>query len=381
MPSMRGVVSVVTGGGKTVFAQLCILEFLQRYPNGRIVIIVPTTALLDQWHVSLQEELGVLASQLASYSGDEKAEKPNIINLMVINTARSLAPQMSGETDTFLIVDECHRAGSPVNALSLGGSHRASLGLSATPQREYDDGFEQHVVPALGSVIYEYSYEDASLDGIISPFELVNVRVELLAHEKERYDSLSRRIAVELQRGKIGSLNEERLKRLLQRRARVSATAAMRVPVAVKLVEINHGYRTLVFHESIESANAIASILSERGHSVTLYHTQIGPAVRRDNLRLYRMGAFSILVTCRALDEGLNVPETRTAIIASSTASMRQRIQRLGRVLRPAPGKNYATVFTIYATEQEERRLVNEASTFKEITSILWQESSRRKNG
>ena len=381
MNDLRGVLSVVTGGGKTVFAQLCILEFLKLYPGGRIVIIVPTTSLLDQWHVSLQEDLGVSANEIASYSGDEKAKKPRIINLMVINTARSLAAQLSEEQDSFLIVDECHRAGSPVNALSLKGTHQASLGLSATPQREYDDGFEEYIVPALGSVIYEYGYENAFSDGVISPFELVNVRTNLLPHEQSRFDKLSKRIAVEFQRSKNEVLNEERLKRLLQQRARVSAAAAMRVPVAAKLVELNRGVRTLVFHESIESANALVHILNERSHSATIYHSKIGPTVRRDNLRLYRKGAFDILVTCRALDEGLNVPETRVAIIASSTASTRQRIQRLGRVLRPAPGKTHAIVYTIYATDQEEKRLIKEASGFNEITAITWQRGLRRQDG
>lgn len=70
--------------------------------------------------------------------------------------------------------------------------------------------------------------------------------------------------------------------------------------------------------------------------------------LRRDNLRLYRRGVFDTLVTCRALDEGTNVPETSVAIIAASTASIRQRIQRLGRVLRRAPGKEKATVSIPY---------------------------------
>jgi hypothetical protein len=149
--------------------------------------------------------------------------------------------------------------------------------------------------------------------------------------------------------------DHERLRRLLLRRAAVVASAAMRVPVACKILELNRGQRSLVFHERVDAASAVANALAERGHSATVYHSKIGPYVRRSNLRLYRRGVFDILVTCRALDEGLNVPETTVAVIASSTASSRQRIQRLGRVLRPAPGKDRATIYTIYASDQDRR--------------------------
>jgi superfamily II DNA or RNA helicase len=82
------------------------------------------------------------------------------------------------------------------------------------------------------------------------------------------------------------------------------------------------------------------------------------------------------LVTCKALDEGMNVPETTVAIIASSTASTRQRIQRLGRVLRPSKGKDKAVIYTLYATEQERKRLINEYKNFQNDVSITWLKSS-----
>jgi superfamily II DNA or RNA helicase len=67
-------------------------------------------------------------------------------------------------------------------------------------------------------------------------------------------------------------------------------------------------------------------------------------------------------------------------VIASSTASRRQRIQRLGRILRPAKGKEAATVYTLYATEEERKRLLEEASDLKDVTSVTWHESRRREN-
>ena len=115
-----------------------------------------------------------------------------------------------------------------------------------------------------------------------------------------------------------------------------------------------------------------------RRFSATIYHSQIGAELRRDNLRLYRRGVFNVLVTCRALDEGMNVPETDVAVVASSTRSVRQRIQRLGRVLRPAPGKPKARIYTIYTSKPEEDRLAEEALKLTNTSKITWMRSAVR---
>ena len=268
-----------------------------------------------------------------------------------------------------------------VNAGALGGSHRATLGLSATPEREYDSGLEDVLVPALGKVILRYDYNDALLDGVISPFELVNVAIRLTRAEQGDYNRLSQRVAVLIRRLRQGELVEDSLKRLLRNRAAIAGSAAMRIPTTVHLVEENKSARTIVFHERIEAAEEIWRLLTARKISATIYHSRIGPALRRDNLRLFRKGAFDVLVTCRALDEGTNVPETRVAIIASSTASTRQRIQRLGRVLRPAQGKLLATIYTVYATEIEKDRLAREAMTLTGAEAVSWQKATLKLDG
>ncbi len=374
---MRGVVRVVTGGGKTIFAQFCIGKFKDIHPDGRVIIVVPTAALLDQWVVSLNEDYGVSPQYISCYSADERPERPVDINVLVINTARSITKGLSADAPSMLIVDECHRAGSAQNALALSGTYAATLGLSATPEREYDDGFATFIEPALGPVIYEYDYVDAARDKVISPFALHNVRVEMLSDEQESFDKLSRRVAAERSRIAKGKGSEEKLTRLLHQRAAVLSTVTMRIPVAVKLAERHSGQRTIVFHERVDAANKLLSILRSRKRSVTIYHAGIAPALRRDNLRLYRKGVFDILVCCRALDEGINVPETAVAILASSTASIRQRVQRLGRVLRPAPGKDFADIYTVYASDTEESRLSEEAENLGEICKVTWSQVKR----
>ena len=107
---------------------------------------------------------------------------------------------------------------------------------------------------------------------------------------------------------------------------------------------------------------------------MAVYHSRLAASFRRRNLDCFKDGQFDLLVTCRALDEGLNVPDAGTAVIAASTSSTRQRIQRLGRVLRPAPGKNRADVATLFATPAEEEFLRLEAASLADVAETNWYE-------
>jgi superfamily II DNA or RNA helicase len=342
------------------------------------VIVVPTLALLDQWYVDIEEDLGVRGRDIAVYSGDQRSTTPALINLMVLNTARSLSRLVSEGVPAFLIVDECHRAAAPANSQALDGDYVATLGLSATPERQYDDGLEAVLVPALGPIMFTYGYDEARRDEVITEFVLVNVEVTMSPSEQAEYDRLTKRVGMAVRRYKAGEDDGSRLKVVLRQRAAVSANAGVRIPVAVALADRHRGKRTVIFHESIAAAESIQRVLAARDHNATLYHSKIAPAVRRDNLRLFRRGAFSVLVSCRALDEGVNVPETEIGIIASSTASTRQRIQRLGRVLRPAARKDSATVYTLYATEIDERRLRDEEDNLEAAKEVRWRKAEHR---
>jgi len=374
--SFSGIASVVTGGGKTTFAQMCMQAFRERYPEGRFVIVVPTLALLDQWYVSLREDLAIPDEEIVSYSGEGRPKEFGIVNLMVINTARTYAASASENFDIMLIVDECHRAASQANSLALKGTPKATLGISATPEREYDDLFQSVLVPSLGQIVFRYDYNQALRDKVIVPFDLINISAEMTLDEKQQYDAATADIALAFKKVNSGTIGREELAAKLRRRARLAASSIQRIPLTIRIAEQHRDSRIIVFHEDIRTANGILEVLSARRFNATVYHSKISAEVRRDNLRLYRAGVFDVLVTCRALDEGVNVPETSIAIVASSTASVRQRIQRLGRVLRPAPGKHHAQVYTIYTSKPEEQRLANEAKDLSGVGGISWMRSS-----
>lgn len=368
--NQKGVISVVTGGGKTFFAILCIMEFFKKYPHGQILIIIPTIALMDQWYVSIIEEIQLNVDEISIFSGYEKSKQLNKVNLIIINTARNF--QYQSPNEKMLIVDECHRSGSALNSLSLIKGCEAYLGLSATPIRQYDDGFNLYIKPILGDVIFTYSYLDALKDNVICPFELINIKFDLLSNESKQYDFLTKKVAVLYKKYQEGLSVESEIRILLQKRAQISSSAKMRIPITAKLVENEINQRIVIFFERIDQVDILYENLLKRNFSVTKYHSKMSPILRRENLRLYKTSVYNILVTCKSLDEGLNVPDTTVAIIASSTMSLRQRIQRIGRVLRPYPGKENAKIYTLYATKSEENYLKKFDTEINSINEIFW---------
>jgi superfamily II DNA or RNA helicase len=363
-----GIVEVATGGGKTRLALACASQWMTE-PTDRCLILVPTVALQDQWVVSLEEDLGVPRDRIQSWGDDPESGNSRPFHVMVINTARTMAAEVAALPGRLLLVaDECHRYGSPSNARALEIATSATLGLTATAQREWDDGLENILQPALGDLFYRYSLTDASSDGVISDFRLTNIRVPLSGAEQAEIDRLSRSIGRAFSEG-----NDERAKLLSIRRAGVSKRALSRTAAAVLLVERHAGERILVFHEDIESAESIATILRSRGTPALTYHSKVAVQFRRDNLRLFRRGEAPVLVCCRALDEGIDVPEVNVAIIAAATSSQRQRVQRLGRALRKAAGKDRAEIATLYATEDEEQRLAREERALEAVAPVSWQ--------
>jgi superfamily II DNA or RNA helicase len=365
---MKGIIKVVTGGGKTIFSLFCMKNFFTNNPDGICVIVVPTIALMDQWFVEIIENTNVTEDSIAMYGGGKKPSGGEIIHLMVVNTARKKVSEIASDIPIMLIVDECHRAATVENSKSLELETVATLGLSATPERQYDEGFEEILVPTLGPIVYEYGYVLASKDGVIANFELVNVKLEFDLDESEKYAFLTKQIA----KCTSESENEEKLVKLLRRRSEVVSNALIRIPWAVKLALLNQGSKIIIFHERISALESIEKLLSNKGISVTTYHSKLSGPLRRRNLQMFRKGMVDVLVTCRALDEGMNVPEAEIGIIASSTASTRQRVQRLGRVLRPAPGKDFAKIYTLFITDIEEQRLIEEILTLSEVSSSEW---------
>jgi superfamily II DNA or RNA helicase len=359
----KGIVEVVTGGGKTIFALSCVREIAAE----TTLVIVPTIALLDQWWEEAASFFGISLEDINVVTAGGRV-RTGTINLSVLNTASKL--NLGKRKDAyFLIVDECHKAASQKFRTSLDGAPVATLGLSATPERPYDEGLEEVLIPKLGQIIYHYTYKDALRDKVIVPFELKNIVFELEPDRQAEYDKLTKSIGRAINRN---GMDDERTIALLLRRARVMNLSLNRIRLALRLVLAHKGSRTIVFHEDIEACNVIQEVLGEAKLRSGVYHSKIKLRQRVEILSAYRRGDLDVLITCRALDEGFNVPETEIGIIAASTATRRQRIQRLGRVLRPVKGKDRAVVYSLVATEPEITRLRDEETDLEGVADVTW---------
>lgn len=385
----RGIVKVVTGAGKTIFALSLISDLYNStaYKEGglKTVIVVPTSALLDQWLVGLLDRMSIHREKIGVFYGKEKESLTDkMFVLYVINSARRYIEEHAKtyfkSNDTFLIADECHRYGSKENSKIFKIKYSFTLGLSATPERFNDLGFEKILRPNLGRIIYSYSYNDALKDGIIPPYKLVRIKVNLKEREFRLYEEYTEQISrvskillsryPELEIANpfeffklLGSLYERTQDKII---ARYTALLNARKGIihlseskleALKWI-ISHenlkNEKVLIFHERIELADKIFEYLNEQNFKVGIYHAQLPFNERVKNIIEYREGDINILISCRALDEGFDVPDTTTGIIVAGTSSVRQWIQRMGRILRRTPGKEYSKIYVIFVNLVEK---------------------------
>ena len=411
----KGIIKVVTGAGKTILALAIISDLYnsEAYKNNglRSIIIVPTMVLLDQWLFNILDKLNIPRNEIAVYYGKGKDQVQNRkIIIYVINSARDhLTKHIKTyfpKDDTFLIADECHRYGSKENSKIFNTTYSYTLGLSATPERYGDMGFEEKIQPNLGKIIYTYTYSDALREGIIPPYKLIRLKVRLLKEEQEKYEQLTTKISKmnrillakypELKNcsytefiktlGQIYTKTQDSTiltyTTLLNRRKGIIHTSISKRKALIWLIE-NENLRNnkiLLFHERIGIANLIFHFLKKTGFQAGVYHTGLPLNERIKNIADYRAGKTNILVSCRALDEGFDVPESEVGIIVAGTSSVRQWIQRMGRILRKTPGKEYSTIYVIFADlvekdvfEETELREFEREALSVELINLTYQ--------
>jgi len=190
----RGIINVVTGAGKTVFALGAIarLESMLADDSGRILkikIVVPKIFLANQWSQVLKEDLGVSNTDIGIFSGVRKDPYHRRFMIYVVNSARNtlsqhIAEDYQNNNPILLIADECHHYGSDENAHIFdfvstipefdATSKYFSLGLSATPKTT---NYNEKIVPALGPEIFKYGFEDALNAKVINNFAIFNIKL------------------------------------------------------------------------------------------------------------------------------------------------------------------------------------------------------------
>lgn len=352
----RGVIEAVTGTGKTVVGLAAAEEELAR--RGQVAVIVPTRELMVQWSRLMAPVLPAGATMGLLGDGARDGVHSHDVVVAVVNSARhaDLRPRRPGG---LLIADECHRYASEHNRAVLHHGFPRRLGLSATFARP-DDAHRAWLQPYFGAVQYRYGYQAARRDGVIAPFDVILLMVDLAPDERSAYEERTRLMAAAfaqlaargLFRGQAPSASLAAIVALAQadddnaavaraylgamqeRRRGLDGASAKLVALTEIATVLPADARALVFSQSIDAAEeAVAALQAGRRRAAAL-HSGLAPRDRRMLLDRFRDGDLDTLAAPQVLDEGIDVPEAEVAVVLGSSRSRRQMVQRMGRVLR-----------------------------------------------
>ncbi len=335
--SGRGVVVLPTGAGKSHVAVMAIDD-----RRRSALVVAPTLDLVRQWYDLLRTSFGV---DVGVIGGGEHQVLP-----LTVTTYDSAYLHMEhyGARFGLVVFDECHHL--PGETYSLGASQCLApyrLGLTATPERE--DGREAQLDLLIGPTVYRRDILDLS-GSYLSDFETVRLSVELAPEERAEYQA-ERSIYLDFVRRQgirmssptgwgefiMRASRGEQGRRALQayRRQRELAFAAPgKLDCVEHLLHQHRIDRTLIFTQD----NATAYRVSRRFLIPVITH-QTKVKERSEILERFSDGRYGAVATSKVLNEGVDVPEANVAIVISGSGSVREHVQRLGRILRRQAGK------------------------------------------
>jgi superfamily II DNA or RNA helicase len=349
----RGVIVMPTGTGKTEVALA-----IMRETAVATLVVAPVRDLMYQWHRRILQGLGCDAGII----GDGRF----VVEPVSVTTYDSACIHMDrlGAHFGLVIFDECHHLPGDVrrDAARMAAAP-LRLGLTATPERS--DGRHADVDRLIGPVVYRLPM-DAARGHTLADYDVVRIPVYLSDAEQARYDALAAQVRRYVARrrksdpefswedlcSETGKDPEARqvLRAYFARKA-IEDRAAEKLRVLEDLLRLHAGSPTLIFAGS----NAMARDVSRR-FLIPCLLNHCGKKERHDILDGLRDGVYPAVVANRVLDEGVDVPEVKVAVVIGGTASTRQAQQRLGRILRKA-GNARATLYEVVcaATNEEQR--------------------------
>ncbi|MDQ0375963.1 DEAD/DEAH box helicase family protein [Cellulomonas humilata] len=357
----HGIVSFATGAGKTITAIEGIRRWSAGEQDGATLIVVPSKDLHTQWARELRTELpeanlvlagaghsewrGVIRWLLSDHAQDGR---PRIV--LATNKTFS-SPQFqesidSSRPDLLLVADELHRTGSPSVLRALqAGPFKATLGLSATYARQFDESGTQSLLEFYGPVLEPViGLTEAILLGRLVPYDYFLHKTSLDDQEQEQYDKLTMDIKKVAGRESDTNAPDSYLQKLLIKRARILKQARAKVPAALAVLraEFQEGDRWLVYCDDTNQLGAMVASCLEHGLPALEYHSDM--TSRRDDVMASFGRRGGIIVAIRCLDEGIDIPACDRALIIASSTVEREYIQRRGRVLRTSVDKYSAAV-------------------------------------
>jgi superfamily II DNA or RNA helicase len=339
----RGVVEMATGTGKTRTALQICRDLLDRKLIDTVVVSTDGNDLLDQWYGQLldltkrvQQKLVAFRHYRDYHERDKFSLHPKNSILLVSRPALGPALRDLGRNEggrTILIHDEVHRLGSPGNRQALAGRSdhvRFRLGLSATPDREYDQDGNTFIEQHVGPVLYRFQLSDAIRRGILSPFDYHPLEYVPTAEDRAAIKQVYKRQAARKASGQPMSQEE-----LWIELARVYKLSRAKLPLFDQFIARRRGLlrRCIIFVETREYGDEVLNIVHKYRHDFHTYYADEDAST----LRRFADGDIECLITCHRLSEGIDIRSLETVVLVSSARARLETIQRMGRCLRINP--------------------------------------------
>lgn len=346
----QGVVVLPTAAGKTYLAQMA----MQATPRTTL-IVVPTLDLMHQWYAHLKAAFP--DADVGLLGGGSRDKSPILV---ATYDSAAIHAETIGSMYALIIFDECHHLPTDFNrVIAEYAIAPYRLGLSATPERT--DGKHADLNILIGKEVYRKRAEDLA-GKALAEHEIVQIKVKLSQHERERYNKLMQIRNDFLRESKIslGSIQgwqnfvmasarsqAGRKAMLAHREAKEIALGTDgKIRILTDLLAKHYPDRILIF---TADNNTVYKISNEFLIPAITHQTPVKE--RHEILTKFKEGEFKSLVASHVLNEGVDVPAARIAIILSGTGSVREYTQRLGRVLRKGKEANKQAILYEVVTE------------------------------
>lgn len=419
----KGLFNMATGTGKTITSLNCLLSLYRDSGCYKAIILVPTIPLVDQWEKECRKFNYTNIYKVSSKS-DWKADitrlaraellYPDRNSFIIISTYSSFIRKATFERlsdfslETLLIADEAHNMGSP-SCLNLLGRipYVKRIGLSATPERKYDEIANASICEFFGCPLNRYTFSFTMKEAIDNDY-LCHYRyfpylVELNEEEMEAYRELSVRIAKFYSPDEDNFKNNPLLTALLLKRKRIIHKAQNKLSIFKSIVtdlynkKHNLNYllvyvpegvderdqefsfasesdlETDINQEQISLINQYTQIIANVDEHITVEQVTSKTQNRDQIIKRFAAGETQVLTAMKCLDEGVDVPRTEIAIFCASTGNPRQFVQRRGRILRSHKDKPLAFIYDLVVIPKIDR----ESPYYKMERSMLKRELER----
>lgn len=349
----RGCIVMPTGTGKTEVA----LRIMQLTKTATLVV-APVRDLMYQWHRRILRSLNYDAGII----GDSIFQ----VRPVSVTTYDSACIHMPTLGDRFglIVFDECHHLPGPIrrDAAAMCAA-RARLGLTATPERS--DGRHADLRQLIGPTVYELPIS-AVRGKTLADYDIVRIPVHLSDEEQKRYELLAEEVSTYMyeQRQEDSTFSWEdlcssssvsgearRALKAFHAKKAIEDRAEEKLKTLEDLFRLHSRERCIVFAGS----NAMARDVSLR-FLIPCLLSHCGKKERLDILEGFAAGDYPAIVANQVLDEGVDVPAAKVAIVIGGMSSSRQARQRLGRILRRSGDERAILYEVVCAGTNDEKR-------------------------